>query len=34
LCLPTPLVKKIFFGTILFPNFYVTSVSLKIVVPI
>ena len=26
-CLPTPLVKKSFFGTILFPNFYVPSVS-------
>jgi hypothetical protein len=24
LCLPTPLVKKSFFGTMLFPNFYVT----------
>jgi hypothetical protein len=31
LCLPTPLVKKIFFGTMLFPNFYVSSVCLKIV---
>jgi hypothetical protein len=28
LCLPTPLVKKSFFGTMLFPNFYVPSVSL------
>src|SRR5208337_3056070 len=28
LCLPTPLVKKIFFGTMLFPNFYVSSVRL------
>jgi len=27
--LPTPLVKKIFFGTMLFPNFYVSSVGLK-----
>jgi hypothetical protein len=26
LCLPTPLVKKIRFGTMLFPNFYVSSV--------
>jgi hypothetical protein len=26
LCLPTPLVKKSFFGTMLFPNFYVASV--------
>jgi hypothetical protein len=31
LCLPTPLVKNIFFGTIAFPNFYVSSVSSKIV---
>jgi len=31
LCLPTPLVKKIFFGTIAFPNFYVPSVNSKIV---
>ena len=31
LCLPTPLVKKIFFGTMLFPNFYVSSVGVKIV---
>src|ERR1035441_5350137 len=30
LCFPTPLVKKIFFGTMLFPNFYVSSVSLNI----
>jgi len=30
--LPTPLVKKSFFGTMLFPNSYVSSVSLKIVV--
>src|ERR1035441_2171603 len=29
LCFPTPLVKKIFFGTMLFPNFYVSSVFLK-----
>src|ERR1700734_2344267 len=29
LCLPTPLVKKIFFGTMLFPNFDVSSVSIK-----
>src|SRR5580698_7669146 len=29
LCLPTPLVKKSFFGTMLFPNSYVSSVSLK-----
>src|ERR1039458_1054896 len=29
LCLPTPLVKKSFFGTILFPNFYVPSVGEK-----
>jgi hypothetical protein len=28
------LVKKIFFGTMLFPNFYVASVGLKIVTPI
>src|SRR5579863_10317368 len=32
LCLPTPLVKKSFFGTMLFPNFYVPSVSLNIVI--
>jgi hypothetical protein len=30
LCLPTPLVKKIFFGTMPFPNFYVPSVSFEI----
>src|SRR5271170_7925864 len=29
LCLPTPLVKNIFFGTMLFPNFYVPSVNPK-----
>src|ERR1017187_4976848 len=29
LCLPTPLVKKIFFGTMPFPNFYVPSVSFE-----
>jgi len=29
LCLPTPLVKNSFFGTMLFPNFDVSSVSLK-----
>src|ERR1035438_6780879 len=34
LCLPTPLVKKSFFGTMLFPNSYVTSVGLKIVISI
>src|SRR3954452_183444 len=28
LCLPTPLVKNNFFGTTLFPNFYVPSVRL------
>jgi hypothetical protein len=28
--LPTPLVKNSFFGTMLFPNFYVSSVYLKI----
>ena len=27
LCLPTPLVKKSFFGTMFFPNFYVPSVG-------
>src|SRR5664279_3562352 len=32
LCLPTPLVKKIFFGTMLFPNFYVSSVSYEVAV--
>src|SRR5271157_4070334 len=31
LCLPTPLVKNIFFGTMLFPNFYVSSLGVKIV---
>src|SRR5580698_7719881 len=31
LCLPTPLVKKSFFGTMLFPNFYVPSVGGRIV---
>src|SRR5208282_5556100 len=31
LCLPTPLVKKSFFGTMLFPNFYVPSVGVKFV---
>jgi hypothetical protein len=31
LCLPTPLVKKSFFGTMLFPNFYVPSVRLTVV---
>src|SRR5664279_622570 len=30
LCLPTPLVKNSFFGTMLFPNFYVSSVRFKI----
>src|SRR3569833_826770 len=30
LCLPTPLVKKSFFGTMLFPNFYVPSVRLAV----
>jgi hypothetical protein len=30
LCLPTPLVKNSFFGTMLFPNFYVSSLWLKI----
>jgi len=30
--LPTPLVKKSFFGTMLFPNFYVSSVTLMIVI--
>src|ERR1035441_8837511 len=30
LCLPTPLVKNSFFGTMLFPNFYVSSVNFKI----
>src|SRR5665213_3601385 len=34
LCLPTPLVKKIFFGTIPFPNFYVASVGSKSVIPV
>src|SRR5579863_9627578 len=34
LCLPTPLVKKIFFGTMLFPNFYVASVSSKSVISV
>jgi hypothetical protein len=29
--LPTPLVKKSFFGTMLFPNFYVPSVGVKFV---
>src|SRR5579871_106682 len=28
LCLPTPLVKNSFFGTMPFPNFYVSSVRL------
>src|SRR5271157_4941225 len=31
LCLPTPLVKNILLGTMLFPNFYVSSVGVKIV---
>src|ERR1700749_1029479 len=31
LCFPTPLVKKIFFGTMLFPNFYVSSLRLAAV---
>src|ERR1035441_618940 len=31
LCLPTPLVKNSFFGTMLFPNFYVSSVRLTVV---
>src|ERR1700760_1193897 len=31
LCLPTPLVKKSFFGTMFFPNFYVSSVRLTVV---
>src|SRR5271157_3236283 len=31
LCLPTPLVKNSFFGTMLFPNFYVPSVGVKFV---
>jgi hypothetical protein len=28
--LPTPLVKKSFFGTMLFPNFYVASVGFEV----
>src|SRR5580658_1037814 len=31
LCLPTPLVKKSLFGTMLFPNFYVPSVGVRLV---
>src|SRR6266700_2943188 len=30
LCLPTPLVKNSFFGTMLFPNFYVSSMDSKL----
>jgi hypothetical protein len=32
LCVPLPLVKKIFFGTIAFPNFYVPSVWLTLLI--
>ena len=32
LCVPLPLVKKIFFGTIAFPNFYVPSVWLTLMI--
>jgi hypothetical protein len=31
LCLPTPLVKNSFFGTMLFPNFDVSSLGVKMV---
>src|ERR1022692_4418640 len=31
LCLPRPLLKNSFFGTMLFPNFYVSSVRLTVV---